>query len=221
MQHKNRKIVAFVPIKLNSERIPGKNLKLLGGKPLYQYILDALLRVKGIEEVYVFCSDDSIAHDLPPNVKFLKRDESLDSNETLGQEIYSSFIEKVEAEYYVLAHTTSPFINSSNIDLSIDKVVSGEFDSAFSVHKVMNFAWYDDKPINYSLDNIPRTQDLKPLYIETSGFFIFKSSVWSKYRQRIGLKPFKCVVNYIEAIDIDEPDDFLLAELVCKSKYTD
>lgn len=218
MQYKNKKIVAFVPIKLNSERIPKKNLKILGGKVLYRHILDILSSVKSINEVYVYCSDDSIAYNLPPNVKFLKRDKSLDSNETLGQEIYQSFINKVDADYYVLAHTTSPFIEGSNIDLSIDKVVRGGFDSAFSVRKIMNFAWYKDKPLNYSLDDIPRTQSLEPIYIETSGFFIFKKSVWSMYKQRIGVKPFKCVVNYIEGIDIDESEDFLLAQLVCERK---
>ena len=173
---KNKKIVAFVPIKLNSERVPKKNLRELCGKPLYHHILNTLSNVKNIDKVYVYCSDDSIAKSLPKNVEFLKRDRSLDSSKTLGREIYDSFIKKIDADIYILAHTTSPFIKSENIEMSVDKVASGEFDSSFSVSKIMNFSWYNNNPINYSLDNIPKTQDLKPIYIETSGFFIFNKS---------------------------------------------
>ena len=90
------KVVAFVPIRLNSKRVVGKNLKMLGGKPLMCYILDTLANIKKIDEVYVYCSQESIKEYLPEGVKFLKRPEYLDRDETLGKEIYEEFTKTIE-----------------------------------------------------------------------------------------------------------------------------
>ena len=101
------KVVAFVPIRLNSKRVVGKNLKPLGGKPLMWYILETLARVKNIDEVYVYCSSEEIIPYLPEGIKYLKRSEWLDRDETLGEEIYDAFTKEVDADVYMLAHTTS------------------------------------------------------------------------------------------------------------------
>ena len=89
------KVVAFVPIRLNSKRVVGKNLKILGGKPLMQYILETLVKVNNIDEVYVYCSSEEVIPYLPQGVKFLKRSTALDGDETLGKEIYEAFVKEV------------------------------------------------------------------------------------------------------------------------------
>lgn len=136
------KTVAFVPIRLNSKRVVGKNLKMLDGKPLLRHILDTLCDVKNIDEVWVYSSSDKILEYLPKGVKWLKRPEKLDDDLTLGKEIYQSFIEVINADIYVLAHTTSPFIKSSTIENAVGKVISGVYDSAFSAEQIQTFAWY-------------------------------------------------------------------------------
>lgn len=208
------KTVAFVPIRLNSKRVAGKNLKLLGDKPLLCYILDALTQVKSIDEVYVYCSDDSIVKYLPQDIKFLKRPESLDRDETLGQEIYDAFINTIMADVYVLAHTTSPFIQPATIENALDKIINDDYDSAFSAEKIQTFAWYKGKPLNYDLKAIPRTQTIEPVYIETSAFFMFKRDIWVTHHQRIGFKPYMAILDKIEGVDIDWPEDFKFAEIV-------
>ena len=97
------KRVAFVPIRLNSQRVEGKNLRLLGGQPLMTYLLRSLAAAKNIDEVYVYCSNPAIQEYLPEGVRFLKRDERLDSNTTLGEEIYDAFTAEVDADIYILA----------------------------------------------------------------------------------------------------------------------
>ena len=169
------KRVAFVPIRLNSQRVVGKNLRMLGGKPLMTYLLSSLVAAKNIDEVYVYCSNPDICEYLPEGVKFLQRDERLDSNTTLGAEIYDAFTAEVDADIYILAHATSPFIRTATIEDAVARVDSGEYDSAFSAERVQTFAWWEGKPLNYSLEHIPRTQDLEPVYVETSAFFIFSS----------------------------------------------
>ena len=212
------KRVAFVPIRLNSQRVEGKNLRLLGGRPLMTYLLGSLAAAENIDEVYVYCSNPAIREYLPEGVKFLQRDECLDSNTTLGEEIYDAFTSEVDADIYILAHATSPFIRTSTIEDAVARVESGEYDSAFSAERVQTFAWWEGKPLNYSLEHIPRTQDLEPVYVETSAFFIFRKEVWRTLHRRIGERPYTAVTDRIESMDIDNPDDFLLAEAIVAAK---
>ncbi|WP_295899501.1 cytidylyltransferase domain-containing protein [uncultured Alistipes sp.] len=212
------KTVAFVPIRLNSQRVSGKNLRLLGGEPLMCHILRTLTRVEGIDEVYVFCSDERIVELLPEGVRFLKRSAELDRDTTLGREIYDAFTARVEADLYVLAHATSPFIRPETIAGALDKVRSGEYDSAFSAEKIQTFAWYEGRPLNYALDNIPRTQTIEPVYIETSAFFIFPRELWCAHHRRIGDRPYMAVVERVEGLDIDYPEDFAMAEIIAASR---
>ena len=202
------KAVAFVPIRLNSKRVVGKNLKLLGDKPLLQYILETLVKVPQLTDIYVYCSQESIRPYLPKGVKFLKRDTSLDSDETLGCEIYEAFTKAVDADVYMLAHTTSPFIKPSTISNALDKVINNNHDSAFSAQKIQTFTWYNGKPLNYNLNEIPRTQTIEPIYVETSAFYIFRREVWTESRQRIGERPYMAIVDTVEGVDIDNPEDF-------------
>lgn len=208
------KTVAFVPIRLNSQRVVGKNLRPLGGRPMMTYLLQSLAAAKNIDQVYVYCSSREVEQYLPEGVKLLLRDERLDSNTTLGAEIYDAFVSEVDADIYILAHATSPFIRTSTIEQAVAKVASGEHDSAFSAERIQTFTWWQGKPLNYSLENIPRTQELEPIYVETSAFFVFEREVWTEQHRRIGDKPYIAVTDRIESIDIDNPDDFTLAEAI-------
>ena len=114
---------------------------------------------------------------------------------------------------YVLAHTTSPFIKVSSIENALSHILSGENDSAFSAERIQTFAWYRGKTINYDLNDVPRTQDLEPIWVETSAFFMFKKEIFTVHNRRIGFNPYIQEVSGIEAVDIDEPKDY---ELACK-----
>lgn len=210
------KVVAFVPIRLNSKRIQGKNLRILGGKPLLRYIFETLISVKEINEVYAFCSSASIVQFLPEKVIYLQRGESLDNDFTLGKEIYESFCKMVNADVYVLAHATSPFLKYTTITNALKKVLNDGYDSSFSVQRFKTFAWFKGAPLNYNLSHIPRTQDIEPIYVETSAFFIFKKEVWFNKTQRIGENPYLQVLDPVEGVDIDNPEDLEFAEMIIK-----
>ena len=217
MNIKKDKVVCFVPIKLESKRIERKNLKRLNGKPLYNYVLETLSSVKNIDKTYVFCSDEKFNNNLPDNVEFLKRDKILDNDDTLGKDIYDAFTSIIDADVYVLAHTTAPFLKSTSIEISVDKVLNGNYDSSLSVYQNKTFAWYKNKPINYSTNLVPKTQDLEPIYTETSGFYVFTKELWINEKKRVGKNPYKFLVNNIEAVDIDDENDFNLAEIIAKN----
>lgn len=209
------KVTAVVPMKLNNRRLPQKNTKCFkNGKPLCWYILSTLLKINEIEEVYVYCSNPDIKKYIPEGVNYLKRSEDLDQDSTKMNEVLQAFAREIPSDIYVMTHTTAPFIKSSSIKKGLEAVLSGDYDSSFAVKKLQDFLWKDGRPFNYELDNIPRTQDLLPLFEETSGFYIYKSNIITNLNRRIGQKPFLVEVGEIESIDIDEPEDFKIADAI-------
>lgn len=215
------KTVAFVPIRLNSKRVANKNMQLLGDRPLLCHILDTLTRVHGIDHIYAYCSSPDIVPWLPQHVEWLRRPTTLDSDTTPGADIYDAFVNAIDADYYLLAHTTSPFIRVSTIETALHHVHSGVYDSAFSAQRIQTFAWFHDRPLNYELTQIPRTQDIDPIYIETSAFYIFDHATWTQQHRRIGQHPYMAIVDHEEAIDIDWPDDFAFAKRLASGAPTE
>ena len=214
------KTVAIVPMKLNNRRLPQKNTKTFtNGNPLCYYILSTLLTVEGIDEVYVYCSNPDIKNYIPEGVKYLKRSETLDQDTTKMNEVLRCFSKDVPADIYVMSHTTAPFISKESIVKGLNAVKSGNYDSSFAAKKLQDFLWKDGKPFNYELDNIPRTQDISPLYVETSGFYIYKNEVLTKLNRRIGNKPYIVEVGEIESVDIDEAEDFIIADAIYNQIY--
>ncbi|MBQ8410901.1 MAG: acylneuraminate cytidylyltransferase family protein [Ruminiclostridium sp.] len=214
------KTVAFVPIKLNSERLPLKNIKpFCDGTPLISCILKTLNKVKNVDEVYVYCSDEKITEYLPEGVKFLKRDPYYDLSTTKFNEVLSSFAELVEADVYVLTHATAPFISAESIELGVEKVASGEYESAHAVTLLQEFLWHDGKPLNYELQNIPRTQDLPKYFTETCGLYVYTRDLILNQQRRISDKPYLVEVTKIEACDINTGDDFIIADAIYASIY--
>lgn len=208
------KVVSFIPIKLNNQRLPGKNLLPLNGQPICKYLFETIDAVETIDEKYVYCSDESIREYMSEGLIFLKRDVSLDGFLVKGLEIIKGFVEEIDADIYVLAHVTQPFTKADSVRAALDKVISGEYDSAFSAIVLQDYLWMDGKPLNYDIKNIPRSQDLSPVYMETGAFFIFRKEVYTKLGQRIGKKPYIHVVDQFEAVDIDTAKDFEFAKVV-------
>lgn len=205
------RIVAFVPIKLNSQRLPHKNILPIAGHPLCWHIISTLLHIGKIDAVYVYCSNKEVMNCLPEGAIFKERDKRLDEDHIKGFEIYRDFIADVDADIYVLAHTTSPFIKELSIEKALMKVLSGEHDSAFSAKRIQTFAWYQGHPVNYDLEDVPRTQDMEPVWVETSAFFIFRKEIFTEHNRRIGFHPYIQEVDGLEALDIDEKEDYELA----------
>lgn len=208
------KVVSFIPIKLNNQRLPGKNLLLLNGRPVCEYIFDTVNVIDNIDEKYVYCSDEKIRRYLPDGLQFLKRDSYLDGFQVKGLEIIEHFVKDVDADIYVLAHVTQPFTRSASIRQALDNVISGKYDSAFSAVVLQDYMWMDGRPLNYNLKDIPRSQDLQPIYMETGAFFIFRKEVFTKLGQRIGERPYIHVIDQFEAVDIDTVEDFEFARIV-------
>lgn len=210
------KVVSFIPIKLNNQRLPGKNLMELDGKPLCEYIFETIRGIDEIAEKYVYCSDEKIKAYLPQEIVFLKRDKYLDGFQVRGLEIIERFVNDVDADVYVLTHVTQPFTQAESIRNALGKVLYEGYDSAFSCISMQDYCWYQGKPFNYDMRDVVTTQNLEPVYVETGAFFIFRKEVFTKLHQRIGHKPYMYSINQFEAVDIDTAEDFEFAKVVAE-----
>lgn len=201
-----------MPIKLKNERLPGKNTKMLNGKPLLQYELLNLLKVGLLDSINVYCSNEEVVPFLPEGVNFIKRPDFLDLPTSNFSQIFENFMNEYDADIYVYAHATAPFITVETMKECIEAVKSGKYDSAFCATKIQDYLWQDGIPLNFEAENVPRSQDMKPIYRETSGVYAFTKDVFLKYHRRVGVNPYIKEVTYKEAVDINNPEDFDLAE---------
>lgn len=210
------KIVAFVPAKGTSERIENKNIKLLDGKPLFLSTIEKLVNCGFIDEVYLDTESDEIINlAQEAGCKVLKRDPKLASNKTDGNLLFMNQVGQVDADVYLQVLVTSPFIRPETIKAGINKLKDSEHDSVVFVKRDKQYLWgsSSSKPL-YNVEKIPNSKDLPETIIETMGLYIISKEAAVNTQRRIGNNPFLFEVSPLEAIDVNYPGDFDLAELI-------
>ena len=216
------RVNVLLPMKGNSERIPNKNLKVFNGKPLFHAIVDELITSKYINKVIINTDSDLIAESAVNTyqdfVSIHKRPKNIQGDFVSMNKIIEYDLNNSDSDIYVQTHSTSPLLSIKSLDTAIEKMInrSKDFDSIFSVTKIQTrFYKKNGAPFNHNPNELLRTQDLEPLFEENSGFYIFtKDSFKNADNKRIGLRPIMFEIDKIEAIDIDEPSDFIIAETI-------
>lgn len=214
------KVIALVPMKGNSERVPNKNLKDFNGKPLFHLVVNTLLKSKFIDEVIINTDSEKIAEDAKNNfdkVKILWRPEEIQGDLVSMNKVIEYDLSQSDGDLYIQTHSTNPLLKTETLDDAIQCYLDNkeQYDSVFSVTKVQT-RFYDKngKPYNHNPEELLRTQDLDPLFEENSNFFIFTKESFRNAKARIGKKPKMFEMDKVEAIDIDEPQDFVIAEAI-------
>lgn len=216
----NPRIVALVPMRHQSERVPQKNYRSFGGRPLYHHIVGTLLAVPSIAEV-VIDTDSPFIHDDAPRhfsrVRMLMRPEHLRAGTIPMNDILLHDVEQIPADFYLQTHSTNPLLRSESISSAIDFFIDNfpAYDSLFSVTRLQTRLWNSDRrPVNHDPDVLLRTQDLPPIYEENSCMYLFAPETLRKRRNRIGYNPYLWELDRREASDIDEELDFEIAEFL-------
>ncbi|MDH6018045.1 cytidylyltransferase domain-containing protein [Vibrio splendidus] len=209
------RVVAFLPAKGSSSRIESKNMKLLDGKPLFLYTLEKLVNSGLFDEVFLDTeSQDVVDAASEVDCSIMRRDPKLANNKTDGNKMFYNEVKHAEADIYVQVLCTSPFIEMETIKLGIEKLKSSnKFDSAVLIRKERQYTWSENGP-NYNIDSIPNSVDLGDTIVETMGLYIVKKDAALKIKRRIGSRPFLLEASPLEAIDVNWPEDFKLAELI-------
>jgi CMP-N-acetylneuraminic acid synthetase len=218
------KIVALVPIRHHSQRVPGKNYRILDGRPLFHHIIESLLACPEIDQVVVDTNSPPVLEGLResfPKVQILERPEHLSGDRVPMNEILAYDTSQVEADFYLQTHTTNPLLTSHTISRAIGEFSERypAYDSLFSVTRMQTRLWDQlGRAINHNPAVLLQTQDLPPVYEENSCLYIFSRQTLIARRNRLGQRPWMFEIEASEAWDIDEEIDFDMVEFLMKRR---
>ncbi len=214
------KIVALVPMRHHSQRVPGKNYRTLAGKPLFHHILDSLQSCPEVDRIVVDTDSQPVMDGLRqhfPEVKIIPRPEQLRADTIAMNEILLYDISQIEADFYLQTHSTNPLLRPETISRAIQTFLESYpiYDSLFSVTRVQTRLWDQlGRAINHNPAILLRTQDLPPVFEENSCMYLFTRQILLARRNRLGERPMMFEIDASEAWDIDEELDFTIADLL-------
>lgn len=217
--------VALLPMKANSERVRGKNFREFNGKPLFRWVLDALLSVKSIDQVVINTDARQILanNGLVDSARVLIRDRrpEICGDLVSMNRVIEDDLDNVQADVYLMTHTTNPLLSADTIDAALERFAvassAGTADSLFAVDRIQTrFYRGDGSAVNHDPNNLIRTQDLEPWFEENSNLYVFTSRSFDSTKARIGRKPILFESPRFESIDIDDAEDWEFALVAAK-----
>ncbi len=213
-------IAALVPMRHDSQRVKGKNFRFFANRPLYHTIIETLLACRCIGTVVIDTDSPFILEDAQkyfPTVRLLERPEHLRDGTVSMNDVLLNTVGQVRADHYLQTHSTNPLVTADTISGAIARYLENypTYDSLFSVTRLNARLWDGlTRPVNHNPAILLRTQDLPPLYVESSSFYLFTKSTLEARRNRIGKRPLMHEIDPLEALDIDEEQDFSIAEFM-------
>lgn len=211
------KTACFVPIKAYSERVKGKNFRLLNGKKLYCYICENIKASNAFDDVYVDTNSEEVAEFAKSlEFKVIPRKEELAQNTANGNDLLVYHYELFpNYDLYFQLFATAPFLKPDTIRSCVEYLAnSTEYDSCFTATRNNSFYWMNNLPVNYRPGILPRSQDMTPLIEESTGLYGITANALKKYGCRIGRNPYIFIIDKFEATDINTEDDLKLAEII-------
>ncbi len=210
----NERIVALVPMRHNSERVVGKNYRILAGRPLFHHIVQTLLEVPHIAEIVIDTDSPLITEDVAkafPQVTVIPRPAQLCGGDVPMNSILAHDVQQVPGDLYLQTHSTNPLLTAATAQRAIETFLSSrdDHDSLFSVTPLQTRLWtVDGRPINHDPRVLLRTQDLEPVYEENSCLYLFDAGTLLRTGNRIGERPLLFAIDRHEALDIDDEYDW-------------
>jgi CMP-N-acetylneuraminic acid synthetase len=221
--------VALLPMKAHSARVKSKNFRDLVGKPLYAWILDTLIGMDQIDQIVINTDARDILTDsgLTDGGKVMIRDRKPEicgdfvSMDLVLADDLAAVEAAVEADTYVMTHTTNPLLSATTIGGALEDYrvahAKGETDSLFTVNKTQTrFYRKAGSAVNHDSGNLIRTQDLEPWFEGNSGLYLFSADSFAKTKACIGAKPMMFETPMLEAVDIDDAPRWFMAESLAR-----
>ena len=217
-----KKIVALVPMRHHSQRVPGKNYRRLAGRPLFHHIIQTLLAVPEIAEVVVDTDSEPVMDGVRehfPQVKIINRPQHLRADDVPMNQILIHDTGQFQADFYLQTHSTNPLLKPETVSRAINLFLA-EYpnrDSLFSVTRLQTRLYdKDGRAINHDPNELIQTQDLPPVYEENSCLYIFTRDNLIARQHRISDRPLMFEIDADEAWDIDEELDFEITNFLLK-----
>jgi CMP-N-acetylneuraminic acid synthetase len=217
---RSEKIAALVPMRHHSQRVPGKNYRMIAGKPLYAHIIETLLQVPELSTIVVDTDSDVILEGLKtnyPSVTCLRRPDELRADDIPMNEILIHDTGEIQADFYLQTHSTNPLLKVETISRGINELLDHypTYDSIFGVTRRQVRLWdQQGRPINHNPAVLLQTQNLPPVFEENSCMYIFTRSHLTARRNRLGERPMMFEIDAQEAFDVDNEVDFSITEMM-------
>lgn len=217
------KITAVIPIRSGSQRVKDKNLRKFADINLMELKIRNLLKVPEIDSIVVNTNSDEAIEIVKSKyenrpgtpVSYHRREEYYASSQCSGSEFFKHLGEVTDTDIFIYSPCTSPFVSPETFSKCIKKYVERDSqicDCVSTVSKIKEFMWLDGKPVNYDPLNAPNSQDLPDIVALNFGATVVAKEDLIANRNIIGKKPQFVVTSDIEAVDIDTPLDFYVAE---------
>lgn len=220
----SKRLIAMIPARIGSKRIPKKNIRYMHDKPLLQYAIDSAIASNCFSEVWVNSESDLIGElAVECGAKFHKRPDELSSDTATNQQFTEEFLIKHPCDYVIMVNSTSPVLRVDTIRKFCDFVKENQYDTVFTVIDEYAECFLGDEPINFSLDKKVNSQNLRPVrkivwaltawkrdkFLET-----VSNNLCGTYSGKIGLYS----IPKDESCDLDTPEDWAIAEGIIESR---
>ncbi len=221
----NMKYVAEIPARLGSKRVKQKNLRLINGKPMIAYAIEACKNAQKISEVYVNTESDIIAKvGLDYGVKHYKRKPELAEDKVVSDQFNYDFLQNVDCDAVVMVNPVSPLVEAKDIDEAIAYFEANHLDTLISVKNEQLQSFYNGQSLNFNSDGLlPMTQDIQPVQVCVWTVCIWKKETFLKayeekgyavFNGKFGLWP----IDPIKSVKVSYEEDFLMAEQLIKAR---
>jgi CMP-N-acetylneuraminic acid synthetase len=213
-------IAALVPMRHHSQRVPGKNFRPCGGKPLFHHILETLQLCPLVSQIAVDTDSETIKMGLArdfPLVQVIDRPEHLRAGHVPMNEVLLHDTNQIDADFYLQTHSTNPLLRPETISRAIETLLDQypQHDSLFSVTPRQVRLWDGQgRPLNHDPEVLLRTQDLPPVFEENSCLYLFTRNTLEARRNRLGYRPLMFEIDPAEAWDIDDELNFQIADFL-------
>lgn len=220
----SKKLVAMIPARLGSKRIPKKNIRYMGDKPLIQYPIELALGSNRFESIWVNTESEELgAAALKLGVYFHKRPDELANDKATNREFTYEFLQEHECDYVVMVNPTSPMLREATVLRFLDYVEANDFDTVLSIIQEKEETFYKGKPLNFSLKEKINSQLLEPTEKIVWALTAWKRESFMGMQERgenpvFGGKLGRFAIPKDESCDLDTLEDWRIAEGILMSR---
>lgn len=220
----SKRFVAMIPARLGSKRIPRKNIRYMGDKPLIQYPIDLAMASKCFESVWINTESEELGRCVQKmGAEFHKRPAELASDTATNRDFTYEFMKKHVCDYVIMVNATSPLLRQETLNSFVDYVELHDFDTVLSVIEAREETFYQGKPLNFSLEQKVNSQLLEPTEAICWALTAWKRDTFIKLQEN-GINPVfggkigRFSIPKDESCDLDTLEDWKIAEGILNSR---
>lgn len=220
----SKKFIAMIPARLGSKRIPKKNIRYMGDKPLIQYPIDLAKQTNRFESIWVNTESEELGKIVQGmGVLFHKRPAELANDKATNREFTYEFMQKHECDYVIMINPTSPMLRKETLVRFLEYVEENDFDTVISVIAEKEETFFKGEPLNFSLGEKVNSQLLEPVETICWAITAWKRDTFMKLQEQ-GINPVfggklgRFAIPKDESCDLDTPEDWNIAEGMLMSR---